>query len=120
MEAESVDGSVTFIATVEGPDGVEYTDTKTIEVSIAGDGSGAQVGGDFQGLYARLAFVLEYNGESGLFITQVKISDDGSITIPRFFVPGVTVKGINIALVGSLSDVATSEPAVIASDSVFF
>ena len=120
VEIESADGSSTIIATVEAPDGVEYTDTKTIEISIAGDGRTAQVSGDYQGLYVRAALVLDYKGESGLYITQCAVSSDGTIQIPRFDVPGISVTGISVALVPTLADISSADPVVCGMDVIYF
>ena len=61
------------------------------------------------GLYARVAFSVERNGETGLFIMQCGIDEHGLIDIPTFNVPGLTVKGIGVAIVGSLDDLGAAE-----------
>lgn len=89
-------------------------------VSIASDAKTAKVAGDFANIYARIAFVLDSNGESGLYVTQGWINDDGTIIIPTFDVPGLTVKGVNVTLVGTISDISASTPKVLDMDYKFF
>ena len=96
-------------------------DPDTPTVSFTGGGNGntlttAQISGTTEGIYVRVALVLENNGQTGLYVTQVEISRGGSIQIPSFSVPGLTVKAVNIALVGSLEDIQSRTPAAIASD----
>ena len=84
-------------------------------LTLSEDGAAAKVTGDFAGLYARAALVLDNSGQSGLFVTQVTIDPDGTILIPAFMVPGLTVQGVSVALVPTLEDVTTSAPDVIVS-----
>ena len=86
------------------------------EISISADARTAHATGDFVGLYARVALVLDNGGQSGLYVTQATINTDGTIVIPSFMVPGLKVKGVNIALVPSLSDISSPQPNVKASD----
>ena len=72
---------------------------------------------NFTGLYARVALVIDNNGASGLYVTQVMINTDGTILIPTFMIPGLTVKGVNVALVPTLEDIQKSMPTVMATDS---
>ena len=71
---------------------------------------------NYSGLYARVALVLDNGGVSGLYVTQASIGSDGSIAIPSMMLPGLSVKGINIALVPTLGDIASPQPNVKASD----
>ena len=84
-------------------------------MTISADGNTAAVTGDYSGLYARAALILDNNGQSGLYVTQVTIDPDGAIVIPAFMVPGLTVKGVNVALVPTLTDIQSSTPNVVAS-----
>ena len=71
---------------------------------------------NFDGLYARVALVLDNGGVSGLYVTQASVNADGTVVIPSFMVPGLKVKGINIALVPTLADISSPQPNVKASD----
>ena len=105
----------TAMAIVWKPD----PDTPTVAFTGSGNSSGpmtAQLSGTTEGIYVRVALVMENNGQTGLYVTQVDISQGGSIQIPTFSVPGLTVKAVNIALVGSLEDIQSRTPAAIASD----
>ena len=84
-------------------------------VAIAEDGKTAQASGSFDGLYARVALVIDNGGVSGLYVTQAVINPDGLIVIPAFLIPGLTVKGVNVALVPSLTDILSPKPDVLAS-----
>ena len=84
-------------------------------VKLSADGKSAQAA-NFDGLYARVALVLQNGGTSGLYVTQATINTDGTIVIPSFMVPGLTVKGVNIALVPTLADISSSTPNAKASD----
>ena len=72
--------------------------------------------GGFDGIYARVAIILDSDGQSGLFITQGEIQSDGTVILPVFRVPGLTVKGISVVLVPTLDDIASATPTVIAMD----
>ena len=85
-------------------------------MKLSADGKSAQASGSFNGLYARVALVLDNGGQSGLYVTQVTINSDGRIVIPSFMVPGLKVKGVNIALVPTLADISSATPNVKASD----
>ena len=63
-----------------------------------------------------MALVIDNNGVSGLYVTQVTVNDDGSIVIPSFQVPGLTVKGVNIVLVPTIGDIQKPNPEVRAMD----
>ena len=102
--------------------GAEYTyavtvaDGKEAPVITIDESAGmAQVTGDFEGLYARAALVIDNGGQSGLYVTQVPINSDGRIVVPEFMVPGLTVAAVNIALVPTLDDIQSPTPDVIAS-----
>ena len=75
----------------------------------------ANVTGDFSGLYARIALVIDNNGVSGLLLTQAEINPGGVIVIPAFILPGLSVKGVSVALVPTLEDIISPKPNVIAS-----
>ena len=106
------------------PDGktmcIEYRwpvlESEAPAVTIAPDGKTALVTGNFQGLYARAALILDNNGVSGLYVTQTAIGADGTVTVPSMMVPGLVVKGVNIALVPTIPDIQSAVPTVIASD----
>ena len=86
-------------------------------VKLAADGATAKLEGDYAGLYVRLALVLQLNdGKSGLYVTQGAINKDGTVVMPAFYVPGLTVRGVNVALVRSLDEIPSSTPRVISSD----
>ena len=100
----SASGSITII----GGGGT----APTVEIP---DRNGAIVRGDFEGLYVRVALVLESSSGSGLYVTQGEIAADGTVAFPNFSMPGLTVKGINVALVSSLSDITSRTPNVVAT-----
>ena len=81
-------------------------------VALSEDAKTATVTGDFSGLYARVALALDHNGESGLYVTQCAVNADGTILIPKFVVPGLTVKGVNVSLVPTLADIRSFTPNV--------
>ena len=89
-------------------------------VAIADDAKTVQVTGSFDGLYARVALILDNNGRSGLYVTQATINSDGSIVIPTLMIPGLKVKGVNIALVPTLTDIQSAAPTVKATDFILF
>ena len=88
-------------------------------VVIGGDGI-AHITGSFYGLYARAAIVIDNNGSSGLIIAQATINPDGSIVIPVFKVPGLTVKGVNLSLVPTVGDIPSTTPNVVATATQFY
>ena len=73
-------------------------------VSISRDRKSARVTGDWSGLYARVALSFDLNGQSGLVVQQAEIRDNGRIDIPSLPLPGVTLTGVNVALVPTLED----------------
>ena len=75
---------------------------------------------NYDGLYARVALVLDNSGVSGLYVTQVTINPDGTIVIPQFTVPGLTVTGVNVSLVVTLADITSSTPHTMAMDFKMF
>ena len=87
-------------------------------VTISDDSTTAQAIDGFEGLYARVALVLDNGGISGLYVTQAVINPDGRIVIPAFQVPGLVVTGISVALVPTVGDIASPTPTVLASDFV--
>ena len=104
----------TYLVTV-----VEDSDAKPI-VTLAEDGRTAQVTGDLAGLYARVALILDNGGVSGLYVTQAPVGEDGGIDIPAFHVPGLTVRGVNVALVMSLDEITSPAPSTVSTASLFF
>lgn len=88
-------------------------------VSIAADGKTAIASGDCAALYARVALIIDNNGQTGLYVTQATINEGGIIVVPAFIVPGLSVKGVSIALVPTLGDVSSSTPEVTASDFMY-
>ena len=86
-----------------------------LSMTVNGDGTRALVQGDYAGLFARVALILDNGGVSGLYVTQVTINADGTILVPTFFVPGLTVKGVNVALVSTLADIQSPTPNVVTS-----
>lgn len=91
-----------------------------LSVKLAPDGGSAQITGDYTGLYARVALVIDNNGESGLFLAQRSIETDGTINIPALDLPGLTVTGVNVALVYSQEDITSRSPNCAAMDYLFF
>ena len=91
-----------------------------VSVSIDEDGKTAMVTGDFDGLFARVAMVIDTNGVSGLFVTQAVINDGGSIIIPSFQVPGLTLKGVCVALLPNVEDISSPMPNAICTDYMMF
>ena len=67
-----------------------------------------------------MALVLDNNGESGLYVTQCWINTDGTIVIPAFDVPGLTVTGVSIALVKTIADIISPMPDVVAMGYKYF
>ena len=104
-----VDGSLRYRQTITVPE------TAEVSVSFAPDGQSATVSGDYTGLYARVALILDNGGVTGLYVTQAMINTDGTVLVPAFMVPGLTVTGVNIALVPTLADIQNPVPQVIAS-----
>ena len=111
---------------VEEPETSDTADAEEqplpVSVKLSADGTSAAVENYRNGLYARIALVLDYNGESGLFVTQGAIRADGVIAIPAFSVPGLTVKGVHVAIVDDLAHLtaASFTPVDNAADSLFF
>lgn len=93
----------------------EATPKPKADIGILADGKSAVASGEYDGLYARVALILDNGGVSGLYVTQAMINTDGTILVPEFMVPGLTVKGVNIALVGTLDDIQSSTPNVVVS-----
>ena len=93
----------------------EPTPVRDLSVDFAPDGKSAVVAGDWDGLYARVALIIDNGGLTGLYVTQCVINDSGIIVMPAFLVPGLTVKGVNVALVAEISDIASPTPRVVAS-----
>lgn len=91
-----------------------------VRVALNEDGTKAFVTGSFADLYARLALMIDNNGESGLFINQVAIDPDGEIAVPEFQLPGLTVLGVSIALVRTPDDIVSPRPNTVAWDFKFF
>ena len=89
-------------------------------VIITDEGRSARVDGEFDGMYIRIALVIRFKGESGLFVTQGAIDDDGVIEIPKFDVPGLIVAGINVSLVSDTDSILSPEPVIIAAASIMF
>ena len=90
---------------------------KTMERSVAIDEDGkiARVNGTASGCYARVALVLDMNGVSGLLVQQATINDDGSIVIPQFMMPGVTVTGVSVVLAATVEEITAPTPNALAS-----
>ena len=76
-----------------------------LKVTIAPDGSSAKVENLRDGQYVRVALLLDKSGETGLYVTQCGVAEDGSVILPAFNVPGLTVKGICVAVVDKLEDI---------------
>ena len=125
-DAEATSVLVFIYEDTEG--GVECTDIMDIgssgeptgepeqpAVELNEDGRMAQASGSFEGMYARVALILDNNGQSGLYVTQAVINEDGKIVIPAFQVPGLQVKGVNVALVPTIDDIQSPTPEVKAS-----
>ena len=90
-------------------------------LTISADGKKAEIEGDYAGLYVRVALVVQLSGgRSGLYITQGVINKDGSILVPAFYVPGLTVVGVNVTLVKSISDISNPTPKPVATATFFY
>ena len=109
-----------FIYTTPGESGEPAGPAGAPAVTISGDGKTASVTGDLTGLYARVAIILDNNGQSGLYVAQAEIGPDGGIVIPSLAIPGLVVKGVNVALVPTLADVQSRTPTVITSATVMY
>ena len=103
----------------------DHTCTETIdpegeappeETTVGIEGLIAIITGGFDGLYARISLDIQRSGESGLFLAQGEIREDGTVVIPDFRIPGVVVRGVSVALVRSLDDITSPSPDVVASD----
>ena len=112
-----------IIGAVQDPDPTEPPVDPTeppvqpVSVKIAEDGKTAQVTGDFEGLYARIALVLDMDGVSGLIVQQGVINPTGEIVIPAFDLKGLEVTGISVAITGDQETLLTPMPQdVIAHD----
>lgn len=97
---------LSLVPSVLAADGAEAR----VTVTLTSDAKKAIVTGDYTGLYVRIALVLVNNGESGLYITPCQFNDDGTITIPELDLPGISVTGVNVALVLSPDDVTSPNP----------
>ena len=85
-----------------------------VTVTLSDDYKTAKLENGYDGLYARVALVLEMGDQSGLHVTQAAINDDGTIVIPAFMVPGVVVKGVSVAIVDDLANITAAEITPIA------
>lgn len=90
------------------------TESAGVYCALAPDGSAAVVIGDPSGLYARAALVVKSIRQTGLFVAQAAIGSDSCIEIPSIHVPGITVRGVNVALVRTLEDISSPTPSVVA------
>ena len=90
---------------------------QALAVTFSADVASAKVTGAWSGLYARVALVLDNGGVSGLYVTQAMINTDGTVLVPSFMVPGLTVKGVNVSLVPTLADIQSTTPNVKATAS---
>lgn len=88
------------------------TESAGVYCALAPDGSAAVVIGDPGGLYARASLVVESAGQTGLFVAQAAIGSDSRIALPPLAVPGLTVRGVNVALVRTLDDISSPTPSV--------
>ena len=70
----------------------------------------------FAGFRARVSLVLDNNGVSGLLVTEAVINEDGTILIPLFQVPGVSVMAVCAALVPAGEEPVRPDPTVAAYD----
>ena len=93
-----------------------FADDSELSLSITADAKSANVTGEWTGLFARVALILDNGGVSGLYITQAPINADGTIVVPSFVVPGLTVTGVNVSLVPALMDITSPTPSVKAMD----
>lgn len=92
---------------------------RALSVTLSDDGRTARVDGNAEGLYARVALVLDNGGQSGLYVTQAPINGNGVIVVPAFQVPGLLVTGVSVALVPTLTDIQSPTPEVLAFDAAF-
>ena len=87
---------------------------EALSIGIYPDNLNALVTGNCEGLYARVALVVENQGTSGLYVAQAPISADGKITLPVLPIPGIKVTAVNISLVRTLRDISNPVPDVVA------
>ena len=85
------------------------------DVTLSPNYRTARITGGYTGLYARVALILESAAGSGLYVTQARIGEDGTIPIPSLSIPGLTVQGVNVALVESLDEIPSPSPATVCS-----
>ena len=93
------------------------------QVTISDDGKNAYVTGDYGMFLARVALILDMDGESGLYVTQCVINeteDGGLIVIPEFILDGLDVIGVNVALVKTVDDVVSPTPDWLSFDVLMF
>ena len=85
------------------------------DIVFLADGMTAVVTGEYAGLYVRVALIVDTRGQSGLYVTQVEIKGDGTVVIPTLPLPGMNVRGVNIALVRTPEDIQKSTLDPVAS-----
>ena len=102
------------------PDAPTITTGPRPSVVIDPTGGRAKIEGKIEGLFVRVALVLDLRGVSGLYVTQAKIEDGGIVTIPTLGIPGMKVTGVNVSLVSDLRDIQSTTPKVLGTDSLMF
>lgn len=106
--------------------GEDPGDEPELDVVLAGDASVATVIGDYSGYYARVALTIEYDGTTGLIVSQQVINEDpdgsgnGVIIIPTMAMPGLEVTGVCVAIVAadSTEEILAPDADVVCFDFV--
>ena len=86
-----------------------------VTITIAEDGSTAHIEGYTGEKCARVAMIMDFNGETGLYLTTCRIDDNDTVTIPRFDVDGIDVVSISVAVAENTETLMMPNPDVIAA-----
>ena len=84
-------------------------------ILIEENGKTARVKGTTEGLFARVALVVDNGESSGLIVSQTEIRDDGTVEIPTVSLPGLRVTAVSIVLVSTLNDISSPTPDAVVS-----
>ena len=75
---------------------------------------------NWKGLYVRVAETVEINGQTGLYVSQGIVEENGSVMIPLKDEPGVKITGISVALVPTIEDISSPTPNVVDAKAMLF